>query len=201
MVLAAGVTCHRLWLDPLAPSGAGNFIRHTAIYHAGALVFLFGDIFLLFGAGTLTVMQAMQISRNITTNEMANSLRYGYLKGPDGRFYNPYDSGCRKNCADFLLVGYNEDIEVPWEPIQQHGGMIQMGNRSVAAGAVGASLGGVPGQNSGNVPNGGASRNHHVHSSTCSHHHQGNSQIGSIPLGLGTLGLSRSSGHDGQHTA
>ena len=62
--------------------------------------------------------------------------------------------------------------------------------RSVAAGAVGASLGGVPGQNSGNVPNGGASRNHHVHSSTCSHHHQGNSQIGSIPLGLGTLGLS-----------
>lgn len=73
--------------------------------------------------------------------------------------------------------------------------------RSVAAGAVGASLGGVPGQNSGNVPNGGASRNHHVHSSTCSHHHQGNSQIGSIPLGLGTLGLSRSSGHDGQHTA
>ena len=51
---------------------------------------------------------------------------------------------------------------------------------------VGASLGGVPGH----VPNGGGSRNHHVHSSTCSHHHQGNSQIGSIPLGLGTLGLS-----------
>jgi hypothetical protein len=50
-----------LWLDPLAPLGAGNFIRHTAIYHAGALIFLFGDIFLLFGAGTLTVMQAMQV--------------------------------------------------------------------------------------------------------------------------------------------
>jgi hypothetical protein len=71
----------------------------------------------------------MQIARNITTNEMANSLRYGYLKGADGRFRNPYDSGCRKNCVDFLLNGYNEDIEVPWEPIQQHGGVIQMGER------------------------------------------------------------------------
>lgn len=55
-----------LWLDPLAPSGAGNFIRHTAIYHAGAVVFLFGDIFLLFGAGTLTVMQAMQVRGSFT---------------------------------------------------------------------------------------------------------------------------------------
>lgn len=71
----------------------------------------------------------MQIARNITTNEMANSLRYAYLKGSDGRFRNPYDSGCRKNCVDFLLNGYNEDIEVPWEPIQQHGGVIQMGDR------------------------------------------------------------------------
>lgn len=60
---------------------------------------------------------------------MANSLRYGYLKGQDGRFHNPYDSGCRKNCVDFLLVGYNEDIDVPWEPIQQMGGMVQLGNR------------------------------------------------------------------------
>lgn len=71
----------------------------------------------------------LQIARNITTNEMANSLRYGYLKGANGRFRNPYDSGCRKNCADFLLNGYNEDIEVPWEPIQQHGGVLQMGDR------------------------------------------------------------------------
>lgn len=70
-----------------------------------------------------------QISRNITTNEMANAMRYGYLKGADGRFRNPYDSGCRKNCVNFLFVGYNEDIEVPWEPIQQHGGLIQLGSR------------------------------------------------------------------------
>lgn len=70
-----------------------------------------------------------QISRNITTNEMANAMRYGYLKGADGRFRNPYDSGCCKNCVNFLFVGYNEDIEVPWEPVQQHGGLIQLGSR------------------------------------------------------------------------
>ena len=42
---------------------------------------------------------------------MANSMRYAYLRGPGGRFRNPYDHGIRKNCSDFLLNGYNEDIE------------------------------------------------------------------------------------------
>lgn len=50
-----------LWLDPSAPSGFGKFLRHIALYHSGALVFLIGDIFLLFGAGTLTGMQALQV--------------------------------------------------------------------------------------------------------------------------------------------
>lgn len=199
MIIAACVTLHRLWLDPAAPSGSGNFLRHVALFHSGALAFMIGDIFLLLGAGMLTGMQAMQIARNITTNEMANSLRYGYLKGADGRFRNPYDSGCRKNCADFLLNGYNEDIEVPWEPIQQHGGVVQMGDRSVAAGAVGASLGGVPGQSSSSVANG--LRNHHVHSSTCSHNHQSHSSGGSLPLGLGNLGLPGHGSRDRDHTA
>jgi len=52
-----------------------------------------------------------QISRNITTNEMANALRYNYLRGPGGRFRNPFDHGVRKNCSDFLIKGYNEDVE------------------------------------------------------------------------------------------
>ena len=42
---------------------------------------------------------------------MANSMRYGYLRGPGGRFRNPFDHGVRKNCSDFLLNGYNEDVE------------------------------------------------------------------------------------------
>lgn len=195
MIIAACVTLHRLWEDPTAPSGPAEFLQHVGIYHSGAIVFLFGDIFLLLGAGTLAGLQAWQISRNITTNEMANAMRYGYLKGADGRFRNPYDSGCRKNCVNFLFVGYNEDIEVPWEPIQQHGGLIQLGSRSVQAGAVGASLGGVPGQSTANVPNG-DSKIHHVHSSTCSHQHQGHSQVG-----LSNLGFPRSVGHTGDRSA
>jgi len=50
-----------LWLDPAAPSGSGNFLRHIALFHSGALVFLLGDVFLLLGAGMLTGMQAMQV--------------------------------------------------------------------------------------------------------------------------------------------
>ncbi len=71
----------------------------------------------------------VQISRNITTNEMANAKRYNYLKGADGKFHNPYDRGFCKNCTEFLLTGYNEDISLPWQPVEQNGGgMIQMSN-------------------------------------------------------------------------
>jgi len=61
----------------------------------------------------------MQIARNVTTNELANSSRYDYLRGPDGRFRNPYNHGCRKNCADFLSLGYTNDDEIAWPPLQQ----------------------------------------------------------------------------------
>lgn len=71
--------------------------------------------------------------------------------------------------------------------------------RSVAAGAVGASLGGVPGLSSSSVTNG--LRNHHVHSSTCSHNHQSHSSGGSLPLGLGNLGLPGHGSRDRDHTA
>lgn len=52
----------------------------------------------------------MQISRNITTNELSNRVRYAYLHGPDGRFHNPYDQGVLKNCSDFLIRGYTDDV-------------------------------------------------------------------------------------------
>ncbi|GJN25395.1 hypothetical protein PR202_gb13217 [Eleusine coracana subsp. coracana] len=47
----------------------------------------------------------LQIARNITTNEVANRSRYSYLLGPDGRFRNPYNQGCQRNCTDFLVNG------------------------------------------------------------------------------------------------
>lgn len=61
----------------------------------------------------------MQIARNITTNEMANAARYSYLRGPDGRFRNPYNHGCRKNCTDFFIHGYINDDEVAWPSLQE----------------------------------------------------------------------------------
>lgn len=70
----------------------------------------------------------LQIARNITTNEMANSMRYAYLRGPGGRFRNPYDHGVRKNCSEFLLNGYNEDIERLEQTLHtdEEMGMVQM---------------------------------------------------------------------------
>lgn len=63
-------------------------------------------------------MKMMQIARNITTNELANAIRYGYLRGPDGRFHNPYNHGCQKNCADFFIKGYTDDDEIAWPSLQ-----------------------------------------------------------------------------------
>ncbi|KAG2410029.1 protein S-acyltransferase [Vigna angularis] len=60
-----------------------------------------------------------KIARNVTTNELANSSRYDYLRGPDGRFRNPYNHGCWKNCADFLSLGYTNDDEIAWPRLQQ----------------------------------------------------------------------------------
>lgn len=61
----------------------------------------------------------IQIARNITTNESVNVIRYGYLHGTDGRFRNPYNHGCQKNCSDFLIHGYTNDDEIAWPPLQQ----------------------------------------------------------------------------------
>ena len=63
-----------------------------------------------------------------STNEMANAMRYSYLRGPSGRFRNPYDHGVRKNCSEFLLKGYHEDIENTVQTLQsdEEMGPIQM---------------------------------------------------------------------------
>ncbi|KAJ6852204.1 protein S-acyltransferase 24 [Iris pallida] len=131
MVITGGVTITRLATDPTAPRSFGSWLNYSATHHPGAISFLIMDLFLFFGVAALTVVQASQISRNITTNEMANMFRYSYLRGPGGRFRNPYDHGIRKNCTDFLISGYNEDIERQDQPSSHSGeiGLIQM-NRS-----------------------------------------------------------------------
>eukprot|EP00249_Psilotum_nudum_P015876 c25566_g1_i1 orf=202-2070(-) len=194
MLLSAIITIQRLWTDPNSPSSFGAWISYVGTYQTGALAFLVADFFIFMGVVTLTGMQAAQIARNITTNEMANAMRYTYLKSSDGRFHNPYDHGFQKNCTDFLINGYSEDVEVPWQPVQQNGpGIVQLKQRSGTNDA-------VPTNNQGTlveIVSSGGSRGHQ-HSS-CNHSYN-HGQIGTMPLGLG-LGLARNTlGHHNKQT-
>ncbi|XP_020149687.1 protein S-acyltransferase 24 [Aegilops tauschii subsp. strangulata] len=111
MIITAATAVIRVAGDPGSPASFGGWLNYSATNHPWVVSFVIMDLFLFFGVITLTVVQASQISGNITTNEMANAMRYSYLRGPGGRFRNPFDHGVRKNCSDFFLKGYNEDIE------------------------------------------------------------------------------------------
>ncbi|KAF3435835.1 hypothetical protein FNV43_RR22927 [Rhamnella rubrinervis] len=119
--LSAAVAIHRIWTAMPALPSEGTWIRGMVVHYPGIVAFLLVDIVVLIAGTTLTMVQASQIARNITTNELANALRYGYLRGPDGRFRNPYNHGCRKNCSDFLIQGYTDDNEIAWPPLQMVG--------------------------------------------------------------------------------
>ncbi|KAK6944434.1 Palmitoyltransferase, DHHC domain [Dillenia turbinata] len=190
MLITGAVTLTRVLTDPGAPSSFGPWLSYTGNNHAGAISFLVADVFLFFGVAVLTVVQASQISRNITTNEMANAMRYSYLRGPGGRFRNPYDHGIKKNCSDFLINGYNEDVEYVEQSDHSEGiGMMHVVRTSSLQNGISHTH-----QNSGNGHvainiNSKTPKIHHghVHSSSCSHN---NGKTESVPLGL-DLGLSR----------
>ncbi|KAJ0984321.1 hypothetical protein J5N97_002677 [Dioscorea zingiberensis] len=116
MVITGAVAISRITSDPTAPRSFRAQINHHVTHHPGAISFLIMDFMLFFGVAVLTAVQASQIARNVTTNEMANAMRYAYLRGPGGRFRNPFDHGVRRNCTDFFIKGYSEDIERPEEP-------------------------------------------------------------------------------------
>ncbi|KAG4113184.1 hypothetical protein ERO13_D13G207600v2 [Gossypium hirsutum] len=127
MVITGVVAMTRILTDPMAPAGFSPMFSHASTHHIGALTFLIMDIFYFFGASALVVSQATQISRNITTNEMANIMRYSYLRGADGQLRNPYDHGCWKNCSDFMINGYNEDVPIAEDSANsEETGMIQI---------------------------------------------------------------------------
>ncbi|KAF5945877.1 hypothetical protein HYC85_016105 [Camellia sinensis] len=190
MLITGAVTLARVVTDPMAPSYFGAWVNHAGTQHIGAISFLIVDFFLFSGVAALTAMQASQISRNITTNEMTNALRYSYLRGPGGRFRNPYDHGCKKNCSDFLINGYNEDIEHNEESAESEGiGMVQMTRNSTVQNGVGHSHHQTNGNSHViNVNNNPKNHQGHVHSSQCSHSNHGKTEP--VPLGLG-LGLGR----------
>lgn len=193
MLITGAVTLTRLLTDPLAPSSFGAWINYAATQHVGAISFLIVEFFLFFGVAVLTVVQASQISRNITTNEMANALRYSYLRGPGGRFRNPYDHGVRKNCSDFLINGYNEDVEYTEESAHSEGiGMMHMTrNSNLQNGDLRPQVTNGNGHVVINVNSKSPQPSHnHVHSSHCSHNNHGKAKADGVPLGLG-LGLGR----------
>ncbi|KAK7837285.1 protein s-acyltransferase 24, partial [Quercus suber] len=193
MLITGAVTLTRLLTDPLAPPSLWKWINYAGNHHVGALSFLIMDIFLFFGVAVLTLVQASQISRNITTNEMANAMRYSYLRGPGGRFRNPYDHGMKKNCSDFLINGYNEDVEYIEESARSEEiGMVRMTrNSNLQNGDAQSHQTNGNGHVVINVNSNSTNTHHgHVHSSHCSHNNHGKSKTDSIPLGLG-LGLGR----------
>ncbi|KAJ6699876.1 PROTEIN S-ACYLTRANSFERASE 24 [Salix purpurea] len=195
MLITGAVTLTRVLTDPFAPSSLGAWVHHAGSHHIGAISFLMMDFFLFFGVAVLTVVQASQISRNITTNEMANALRYSYLRGPGGRFRNPYDHGCKKNCSDFLINGYNEDVNYHEDSPHSEGiGMMHMSRNSTLQNgdAYSHHMNGN-GHVAINVNSENKIHQGHVHSSHCSHNHQGKPKTDSAPLGLGGLGLGKSS--------
>ncbi|KAL9442214.1 hypothetical protein AB3S75_020680 [Citrus x aurantiifolia] len=192
MLVTGAVTVIRVFTDPVAPSSFGAWMSYASTHHIGALSFVIADFFLFFGVAVLTAVQASQISRNITTNEMANALRYNYLRGAGGRFRNPYDHGCKRNCSDFLINGFNEDVECIEDSAGSEGiGMMHMSrNSNLQNGDGHMHHANGNGHVAINVNSNNTNSHHgHLHSSHCNH---GKSKSDSVPLGLG-LGLGRSS--------
>ncbi|MED6137290.1 Protein S-acyltransferase 24 [Stylosanthes scabra] len=192
--------------DPVAPSSFGAWLQYVAKDHVGAISFLIADFLLFFSVFALTFVQASQIARNTTTNEMANAMRYSYLRGPNGRFRNPYDHGCKKNCSDFLINGFNEDVSIDELDDSEEGiGMRHIGmgsnfeNGHSHAHSERTNGNGNSGHHIINVNSSSSNHGHrhghvngHVHSAHCSHNNHGKARNESIPLGLG-LGLGRNS--------
>ncbi|KAK6156547.1 hypothetical protein DH2020_010795 [Rehmannia glutinosa] len=185
MLITGAVALTRVLTDPLAPSTFGACVEPCWLPRISGLLMPNSDV-------------ARTIARNITTNEMANIMRYSYLRGPGGRFRNPYDHGCKKNCSDFLINGYNEDVEYSEESSESEGiGMIHLTRNANLANGVSHSH-----QPNGNghlvidVNKNSNSHQGHTHSSHCSHNnhnshsHSHSHSQGNVPLGLG-IGLGR----------
>ncbi len=63
------------------------------------VIFILVDAFVGIGVAALTFAQTSQVSRNVTTNELANWHRYKYLQTADGAFNNPFNKGERARRA------------------------------------------------------------------------------------------------------
>ncbi|TVU01986.1 hypothetical protein EJB05_52521, partial [Eragrostis curvula] len=196
MIITGATAIIRSVEDPACPGSFVGWLSYTAINHSWVVSFVIMDCFLFFGVITLTVIQASQISSNITTNEMANALRYSYLRGPGGRFRNPFDHGVRKNCSDFFLKGYHEDIERVEQTVHhdEEIGTIQMTRSAISQNGEGIPLH-VNGTDHACADSQANSKSHRQLSPSkcCDHSKKTDSKkVDKTPLGLG-LGLGRNS--------
>ncbi|GAB2219370.1 hypothetical protein Drorol1_Dr00007005 [Drosera rotundifolia] len=117
--IAAIIAASRIWTMSLFVQTNETWIYDILLHRPGIVVFLLLDMLVFMAAMTLMIIQAAEIAGNITTNEWANAKRYTYLQGPDGRFRNPYNRGCRKNCTEFFIQGYLDDDKNAWPSLRQ----------------------------------------------------------------------------------
>lgn len=94
MTAAAVVACLRLHDAALNESWALDAGIGWTVF------FLVVDALVAISVGALAVTQASQVSKNVTTNELANWHRYRYLRDRENTFANPFDSGCKQNCLE-----------------------------------------------------------------------------------------------------
>ena len=101
-----------LWTVFQEPLFSKSWFHQVIAENPGAFAFLVMDVALLSGTTTLTIAQTAQIAQNITTNGLVNASRFAYLRGPEGRYRNPFSRGFQKNCSDFFINGHGNDVEV-----------------------------------------------------------------------------------------
>jgi len=86
----------------------------TNYYETDYLLLIGGMIMGMFtcvniGLASITLYQAMV---NLTTNENINKRRYGYLKDANGRFYNKFDQGIKRNLMEYFHLRAPMSTEV-----------------------------------------------------------------------------------------
>ncbi|CAL8464042.1 g3577 [Coccomyxa elongata] len=70
----------------------------------GVVILAMVQVPMIMGSFFILVRAAFCIAANLTTNEGIVNVRYAYLQGPDGKFWNYFDRGVLSNCLQFWLT-------------------------------------------------------------------------------------------------
>ncbi|EIE24971.1 hypothetical protein COCSUDRAFT_83664 [Coccomyxa subellipsoidea C-169] len=72
--------------------------------YPGMVILAMVQVPLVIGSFFILLRAAFCIAANLTTNEGIVNVRYAYLQGPDGKFWNYFDRGVLSNCLQFWLT-------------------------------------------------------------------------------------------------